>query len=167
MNPHFAEMLKALSDEGVEHLVIGAHALAAHGYVRATLDIDIWVRPSAEKPRPNPRGPLLRDARRDLLAAARGFGLDAVSDARCAGGPDRAPRPSSCRLGQGADLLFEGELLVDGHACLASLWSGRFDGQGPAAHLVVLDRDKMANNVRFDARPDAFESVPELWTGPT
>ena len=48
MNPHFVEMLKALRDEGVEHLVIGAHALAAHGYVRATLDIDIWVRPSAE-----------------------------------------------------------------------------------------------------------------------
>lgn len=147
--------------------MIGAHALAAHGYVRATLDIDIWVRPSAEKPRPNPRVHLLRDARRDLLVAARGFGLDTVSDARCAGGPDGAPRPSSCRLGQGADLLLEGELLVDGHARLASLWSGRFDGQGPAADLVVLDRDEMANDVRFDARPDAFEGVPELWTGPT
>jgi len=47
MNPHFVEMLRAFRDEGVEHLVIGAHALAAHGYVRATLDIDIWVRPSA------------------------------------------------------------------------------------------------------------------------
>lgn len=48
MNPHFVEMLRALRDEGVEHLVIGDHALAAHGYVRATLDIDIWVRPSAD-----------------------------------------------------------------------------------------------------------------------
>ena len=56
---------------------------------------------------------------------------------------------------------------MDGHGCLASLWSGRFDGQGPAAHLVVLDRDEMANDVRFDARPDAFEGVPELWPGPT
>lgn len=37
-----------MRDEGVEHLLIGAHALAAHGYVRATLDIDIWVRPTAE-----------------------------------------------------------------------------------------------------------------------
>lgn len=33
-------------------------------------------------PRANPRVRLLRDARRDLLAAARGFGLDALSDAR-------------------------------------------------------------------------------------
>jgi len=45
MNPHFVEILKAFRDEGVEHLVIGAHALAAHGHVRATLDIDIWVKP--------------------------------------------------------------------------------------------------------------------------
>jgi len=46
MNPHFVEILKAFRDEGVEHLVIGAHALAAHGHVRATLDIDIWVKPT-------------------------------------------------------------------------------------------------------------------------
>lgn len=33
-------------------------------------------------PMANPKVRLLRDARRDLLAAARGFGLDAASDAR-------------------------------------------------------------------------------------
>ena len=38
MNPHFVEILKAFRDEAVEYLVIGAHALAAHGHVRATLD---------------------------------------------------------------------------------------------------------------------------------
>jgi len=48
MNPHFVEILKAFRDEGVEHLVIGAHALAAHGHVRATLDIDLWVKPTHE-----------------------------------------------------------------------------------------------------------------------
>lgn len=48
MNQHFVEILKAFRDERVEHLVIGAHALAAHGHVRATLDIDLWVRPTVE-----------------------------------------------------------------------------------------------------------------------
>ena len=48
MNPHFVEILRAFRDEGVEHLVIGAHALAVHGHVRATLDIDLWVRPTRE-----------------------------------------------------------------------------------------------------------------------
>ncbi len=48
MNRDFAEMLSALSDAGAEFLVVGAHALAAHGRPRATGDLDIWVRPSAE-----------------------------------------------------------------------------------------------------------------------
>ncbi len=48
LNRDFAEMLSALSDEGAEYLLVGAYALGAHGIPRATGDIDIWVRPSAE-----------------------------------------------------------------------------------------------------------------------
>jgi hypothetical protein len=46
MNRDFAEMLAALSAEGAEFLIVGAYALAAHGYPRATGDLDIWVRPT-------------------------------------------------------------------------------------------------------------------------
>ena len=48
MNRDYVEMLNELSAAGAEFMVIGAHALAAHGYVRATKDLDIWVRPTAE-----------------------------------------------------------------------------------------------------------------------
>ncbi|HEY6141093.1 MAG TPA: hypothetical protein VI670_25330 [Thermoanaerobaculia bacterium] len=48
MNRNFVEMLCALSDAGAEYLVVGAYALAAHGHPRATDDLDIWVRASAE-----------------------------------------------------------------------------------------------------------------------
>ena len=48
MNPDFSELLATFNDQGVEYLVVGAHALAAHGHVRATKDLDVWVRPSAE-----------------------------------------------------------------------------------------------------------------------
>jgi hypothetical protein len=48
MNRDFAEMLAALSAAGADYLIVGAHALAVHGYPRATGDLDIWVRPSAE-----------------------------------------------------------------------------------------------------------------------
>jgi hypothetical protein len=41
-------MLSELSAAGAEFLVVGAYALAAHGYPRATGDIDIWVRPTRE-----------------------------------------------------------------------------------------------------------------------
>ncbi len=36
LNPDYRDMLCMLNDEGVEYLVVGAHALAAHGYPRAT-----------------------------------------------------------------------------------------------------------------------------------
>jgi hypothetical protein len=48
VNRDFAEMLSALSGAGAEFLVIGAHALAAHGTPRATGDLDIWVNPTPE-----------------------------------------------------------------------------------------------------------------------
>jgi len=48
MNPDFAEMLSELTAAGVEFIVVGAFAVAAHGNPRATGDIDIWVRPTRE-----------------------------------------------------------------------------------------------------------------------
>ena len=48
MSPDFSEMLSALNAERTEYLVVGGYALAAHGWPRATKDIDIWVRPTAE-----------------------------------------------------------------------------------------------------------------------
>ena len=48
MNRDFAEMLSALSEAGVEFLIVGAHALAAHGMPRATGDLDIWVNPTTD-----------------------------------------------------------------------------------------------------------------------
>jgi len=44
-------MLSALSDEDAEYLVVGAHALAAHGVPRATGDLDLWVHPTPENAR--------------------------------------------------------------------------------------------------------------------
>jgi hypothetical protein len=41
-------MLKALADERVDYLVVGGYAVAGHGIPRATGDIDLWVRPTAE-----------------------------------------------------------------------------------------------------------------------
>lgn len=48
MNRDFSDMLSALSAGGAEFLVVGAHALAAHGRPRATGDLDLWVRPTPE-----------------------------------------------------------------------------------------------------------------------
>ena len=45
MSPDFKELLLDFNARNVEYLVVGAHALAAHGHVRATKDLDVWVRP--------------------------------------------------------------------------------------------------------------------------
>ena len=61
MHPDFKELLSEFNAHRVEYLVVGAHALAAHGHVRATKDMDVWVRPSTD------------NARR-VIAALKAFG---------------------------------------------------------------------------------------------
>lgn len=61
MERDFVEMLSALNAAAAEYLVVGAHALAAHGVPRATGDLDIWVRATPD------------NARR-VLEALRAFG---------------------------------------------------------------------------------------------
>ncbi len=48
MNPDFKDLLSTFNARGAEFLVVGAHALAVHGHLRATKDLDVWVRPSPE-----------------------------------------------------------------------------------------------------------------------
>ena len=46
MNQDFRDLLAAFNAKHVDYLVVGGHALAAHGLVRATKDLDVWVRPT-------------------------------------------------------------------------------------------------------------------------
>ena len=48
LNPDFRDILSVFAEERVDFIVVGAYALAAHGLPRATGDIDLWVRPSAD-----------------------------------------------------------------------------------------------------------------------
>ena len=61
MNSDYRDLIAEFNAHGVEYIVVGAHALAAHGHVRATKDLDVWVRPSPD------------NARR-VLMALRAFG---------------------------------------------------------------------------------------------
>lgn len=59
----FSEFLQCLNEHGVEYLVIGGHAVAYHGYPRATGDLDVWIAISRE------------NAQR-MVNALRAFGFD-------------------------------------------------------------------------------------------
>ena len=47
-NSDFRDLFAALNAGDAEYLVVGALALAAHGHVRATKDLDVWVGASPE-----------------------------------------------------------------------------------------------------------------------
>ena len=48
LNNDYKEMLQSLLDNNVRFLIVGAYALAAYGYPRATGDFDIWVEATIE-----------------------------------------------------------------------------------------------------------------------
>ncbi|MFH1561979.1 MAG: hypothetical protein ABIF11_00975 [Nitrospirota bacterium] len=48
LNEDYKEMLQILLDNEVKFLVVGAYAMGAHGYPRATGDFDIWVEASSK-----------------------------------------------------------------------------------------------------------------------
>lgn len=47
LNDDFRDLLACLRDAHVDFVIVGAHALAAHGLPRATGDLDVLVRPDA------------------------------------------------------------------------------------------------------------------------
>ena len=44
LNKDFKEFAALLNSTGVEYLIVGGYALAAHGHPRYTGDLDIWLR---------------------------------------------------------------------------------------------------------------------------
>jgi len=48
LSDDFRDFLICLNEAGVEYLLVGGHAVAYHGYVRPTRDMDIWISVSAE-----------------------------------------------------------------------------------------------------------------------
>mgnify|MGYP001205353033 CR=1 FL=1 len=48
LNSDYRDILHALNTEKVDYLLVGAYAMAAYGYPRATMDIDIWINPSPD-----------------------------------------------------------------------------------------------------------------------
>lgn len=134
MNPDFRDILSEFSAAGVEFLLVGAYALAAHGLPRATGDIDLWVRPSPE------------NAERVMAALARfGAPLTGVAAADFAT-PDMvvqvgvAPRR--------VDILTAIDAVGFDEA-----WSDRFEAEIDGMRIAVIGRDHLLRNKRASGRP--------------
>ena len=71
----FVALLRALSAHDARFLVVGAHAVAQHGHVRATDDLDVWVEPSLAN------APLVYQALAEVGAPIRGLSVDDLASA--------------------------------------------------------------------------------------
>ena len=143
MNRDFVDMLSALSEAGADYLVVGAHALAAHGHPRATGDLDIWVRSTPS------------NASRVWGAlAAFGAPLTDLSEGDL----------------QEADVVFQIGLPPSRIDVLTSIsgvefdaaWEGRISVVIEGLAIPVIGRDALITNKRAAGRPKDLADVAEL-----
>jgi hypothetical protein len=139
-------MLSTLSAEGVEYLVVGGYALAAHGWPRATKDIDVWVRPTPE------------NAGRVMRALARfGAPLEGLEES------DFAKKGVVLQIGvppRRIDLTTK----IDGLE-FEEAWSSRIVAQIGALRVPVIGASELIRNKRASGRPQDLADVARLERG--
>ena len=145
MNDDFLDLLGVLRDADVRFLVVGAHALAAHGVPRATGDLDVWVQADAA------------NAERVWRALAT-FGAPleelgvAVEDFAIAGNVVQLGQPP-----RRIDVLTS----IDG-VDFASAWYRRVVTAIRGRTVPVLSYDDMLRNKRATGRPKDIQDVALL-----
>jgi len=48
METEYLSFVRLMNEENVDYVILGGHAVIAHGFLRTTGDVDIFVRPSVE-----------------------------------------------------------------------------------------------------------------------
>lgn len=145
MNDDFLDLLRAFHDAEVRFLVVGAHAMSAHGVPRATGDLDVWVQADAA------------NAER-VWQALLGFGapLEALGvEAR-----DFAVPGNVVQLGlppRRIDVL----TAIDGLE-FAAAWERRFVADVGGCSTPLLCFEDLLRNKRASARPKDVQDVAML-----
>jgi hypothetical protein len=147
LNREWSEFLCALIARRVRFLLIGGHAVAAHGQPRLTEDLDVLVERS------------LANARR-LRSALVDFGFGAVA-------------PPASRLAQADKIFMLGrkpwriDILtgIDG-VSFATAWASRVEAEFEVRPLYVIGRDALLANKRAAGRPKDHFDVALLGAEP-
>ena len=149
LNEDFRDMLMCLADAEVEFVIVGAHALAAHGLPRATGDIDVLVRPTAD------------NAAR-VIQALLAFGAPAAAHGVTA---DDFARPGQVyQLGlppRRIDLLTS----IDG-VTFEEAFDTRMEARVSGLVLPFLSRDALIANKRAAGRPKDLADLAALLKPP-
>ena len=143
MNRDFRDLLAEFNVQGVEYLVVGAHALAAHGHVRATKDLDVWVRPDAE------------NAKR-VFRALKEYGtpLQDLTEA------DLAKQGTVFQIGL-PPLRIDVITAIDG-VSFDEAWSARLQTHFAGEPVAVLSKEHLIRNKRATGRTQDLADVEWL-----
>jgi hypothetical protein len=143
VNPDFKELLLAFNEHHVEYLIVGAHALAAYGHVRATKDLDVWVRPD-------------RENAQSVLEAISDFGAP-VGDLTL---EDLSKPGTIFQIGTPPlriDIITE----IDG-VDFADAWPDRFETSFGGVPALVISRHYLIVNKKTAARLQDLADVEKL-----
>jgi len=143
LNPDFKDILSALSDAKAEYLLVGAYAMAYHGFPRATGDLDIWVRPSPEN------AEKVMAALRRFGAPMESFSLQELRSEDQVFQMGIAPR----RI----DLMTGLSGITFGEA-----WPGRIEATLDGIVVPVMDKASLIRNKRAAGRPKDLADAAEL-----
>jgi uncharacterized nucleotidyltransferase DUF6036 len=145
MNQDFKDLLAEFNARQVEYLIVGAHALAAHGHVRATQDLDVWVRPDSE------------NANR-VIAALRAFGAP-LHDLTV---QDLSKPGLIFQIGV-EPIRIDVLTVIDG-VQFDEAWSERINSTFAGEPVAVLSREHLIKNKLAAARTQDLADVERLET---
>lgn len=143
LNDDYKEMLQCLSDEDVKFLLVGAYALAVHGYPRATKDIDFFVWASPENAT-------------SLLHALNRFGAP-IKDLSV---NDFVSEGTVLQIGAGPrriDILTR----IDG-VKFAEAYARRLTVRLEGLEVPVISREDLIANKRASGRPQDLADIERL-----
>ena len=146
LNRDFRDLLAEFNVQDVEYLVVGAHALAAHGHVRATKDLEVWVRPDAQ------------NAKR-VIKALKEYGTP-LHDLTQA---DLAKPGTVFQIGI-PPLRVDVITAIDG-VSFDEAWSARLLTKFADQPVAVLSRDRLIRNKRATGRTQDLADVEWLERG--
>ena len=146
MTDDWLDLLNDLTNAEVRFLVVGAHALAAHGIPRGTQDLDVWIERTEENA-----------ARVWRALASFGAPLDSVD----LGPADLVSRNTVLQLGvppNRIDLLTS----ISGVAEFADAWGRRLEGRVRGRTFPFLGRDDLIANKKAAGRPKDLADLAAL-----
>lgn len=143
MNRDFVDLLREFFAADVRFLVIGAHALAAHGFPRATGDLDLWIEASAD------------NAKKTYAALVRfGAPADQITDVELAK-PDLVFQMGVRPVRIDVTTKISGVRFEDA-------WPNRTHVDIDGLHVPVLGRAELLANKRATGRPQDLVDADRL-----